>query len=166
MRRAIAIFLVSVLFLSGACAEMPDFSAMSQSEILDVINAGRNALVLSEQPENELFRLETDIGVTIVFTGLTDDFGFVYIKALVINDADVSVRVSGKDYYVNGYSCAGFIYSELKSKRRENALWELQIEGAGISDISEVEDVEIYLSIRPDGMNAIDIQDPIVLSFK
>lgn len=56
MKRLAALIAAILLSIPIAHADIPDFSAMTNAEIMDIINAGRNALYVSAPIEGELAR--------------------------------------------------------------------------------------------------------------
>ena len=170
MKRIIAAVIAFLLLLSSAYAEMPDFSGMTEQQILDVINAGRNAIVLSETTD-ELVRIETEQGLTIVIKDLRypSKGSYIYLDAMIVNDSDTDYTIRAKEVYINGWKCGAAINSDVLAHRRANEDCGLRITDTPITSQEEIEEIELYLYFYPtDGNRSRDsiTIDPIVLSFK
>lgn len=162
--------LAVVLFVFGcAYAEMPDFSGMTQAEILDVINTGRNAMVLSEE-RDELLRVETNDGITIIITGMeyTEGKQYAHLQAIVVNDSDTDFTVTASTVYINGWKCNSGIIEDVNAHRRVREEWGLRITDTPFTTQDEIEDIEIYFVYYPvDGRSRDGVKlDPVIISFK
>ena len=170
MKKLVCLVFAMAVMFSVAFADF-DFSGMTESEILDVINTGRNALVIAEA-ENALLVFDTGAGVTLIFNGLNDRIsaGYASINVTIINDSDTDYVFSGDEMYVNGWQCDDLIISKVNAHRRMNDTWSFRMRDANISSLDEVEDIEIYFTIYPDGSsrsrNHLIIEQPVILSFR
>ena len=168
MKKCISIVLAALMMIVGALAEEVDFSGMSQSEILDVINAGRNAMA-KNTVEGEILRYESEDGYTIIFTGISENSKKekCYIEVLLINDMDINIKTYSEEIYVNGWGCHLTASTDVNAHRRASVKWFFKFADVGIASIEEIEDIEIYLRVFPeDGVytkDAFGIDAPLIL---
>ena len=169
MKKAIALLFSIFCLVNFALAEDIDFSGMTDKEILDVINAGRNALIL-QTIDDGIYRLETNAGITIVFYKVEEtnlDYACV-MEMTIINDSNIDYNIRANEIYVNGWKVSTHS-TEINANRRMKESWYIKYKEADISGVSEIEDIEIYLSIYPDGGNrkkdSLDIP-PVIISIK
>ena len=161
MKKVLAVVLGAMMIWGIACADIPDFSTMDSAEILEVVNAGRMALLLAENHEGEI-RIEAENGLVIIINGIGQNYGGAYLSVQLINNTDKDCNVTKEAIFVNGWKCVERVFTTIEANRKAMEQWDLYIRDAGLSDMSEIEDIEIRLSIRPDGEKSI-VLDPIII---
>ena len=168
MKKLLCVLCALILTVPFAFAEEVDFSDMSQMEILDIINAGRNALYLEEAGDG-LLRYDSGHGIIIIFNGISEGRnGRAELSVTIVNDTDTDYTVwSEDDSYVNGWRCNTTAVSEVNAHRRMNDTWRISISEANMSSINEIEDIELYITIYVTGAirDRLVIPNPIILTF-
>lgn len=151
MKRMLALLVFLMLSVSCALADMPDFTGMSQDEILDAINAGRNALVL-EQAEDSLLRYDTGHGIVILFNGFIDRTSSKYnfISVTIVNDSDTDYQIYIDSLYINGWNVDTVCACHVKAHRRMNAEWGFALAEANLTSVDEITEMEYDLRIYPE----------------
>lgn len=160
MKKLFVAAMAVLMLVSAALAEGADFSGMSQDEILDVINAWRNALVL-EEAEDCLLKYDTGHGITIIFRAFctrpySDDD---YISVTIVNDSDTDYKIYCDSLYINGWSVYTVQASHVKAHRRMNDEWGFRLSDAGLRSTREITEMEYDLRITPEQGRASDKLD-------
>lgn len=151
MKKSISFVFVLLFVVVGAFAEDVDFSGMSQAEILDIINAGRNALVLQEMDDG-LLRYDTEQGIVIIFTRFNDRFSlnkYHFVEVVIVNDTDIDYKIRCDNLYINGWKCDSLVPSDINAYRRMNDEWGFVIADANLESLDEITEIEFYLTIYP-----------------
>lgn len=170
MKKTVMVFALLILLLvpfTCALGEIPDFGGMTQAEILDTINAGRNAIILQETGDG-LLRYDTEQGIIIIFTQFNDRFSlskYNYIEVVIVNDTDIDYNIRCDNLYINGWKCDSLVPSEINAHRRMNDEWGFVLADANLSSIDEIEEMEFYLTIYPvngKSKNAMNIPPAVI----
>lgn len=157
-----------LLTVGTASAEEVDFSGMTQPEILNVINAGRNALVL-QGTDDYLLRYDTGEGIVVFFMRFNDRFSlnkYNYIEVIIVNDTDIDYKVRCDSLYINGWKCDSLVPSTINAHRRMNDEWGFVLADANLETVTDIMEMEFYLQIYPDGgrtKDALDIPPAIIV---
>ena len=152
------VMLFTAAFPCAASAEAPDFSAASEVEILEVLNAIRNELVSRNLIQHEDLVLVDENGVKVYLTGKYEieeySSGSIYVEleAVVINDTDKKIGVRTDSSSVNGWDVDSSGISDISAGKKKKGEIELKISDADISTYEEIEDVELTMLVY-DGEN-------------
>ena len=175
MKKLIA-WVLALLMLGStvAFAEMPDFSAMTDAELHEIVDGARSELKERElKAEKDTVLVDQD-GVKVYLTGkyeindYSSSSGNVYIRleAVIINNTDKTIDVFFDSATVNGWDVDNCGIGEITARHKKKDEFELTISDAEISTYEEIEEIEIKLYIYDDdAYERMFVTDPITLHF-
>ena len=148
MKKLLAVWMVCVLLFTSAFAAGTDYSEMTVSEILDVMNEARNELLeRAARRDGNLFVVNDPDGLQIYITGNGEtDWADVYqLEAVVINGTGENITVSFEKIIINGWETVplGYQIESIDAGRRKKGSIPLILSETDLTSVSEVEEVEI-----------------------
>lgn len=155
MKKIFACLLAALLLISitTTIAEEMDFASMSDDELHALVDGARNELAKRElSAAEDTVILEQD-GVNVYLTGnkeIQDYSNELQIEAVVVNDTNKNISVIIDSASVNGWNVFGSgISTTTAGKKQKGSFW-LYLDGADVSALEEVEDVELSLYLYDD----------------
>lgn len=163
-----------LVFPVEAFAEMPDFSAMTDEELHEIINSARNELKKRELLFAEDTALIDQDKVKVYLTGKYEIVEYFYpedqigvaFEAIVINDSDKTIGINFDSATVNGWDVGYGGISEVTAGHKKKVELELYISDAGISTFEEIEDVVFALgAYDPNIWTVLFHVEPVTVHF-
>lgn len=144
----------------AALAEGNDYSALTTTELQDIIAVVRNELLeRSALSEGKVFLTDEAADVQIYLTGKGDyDWNGYALEMVVINNGDRSISIEFNNIVVNGWETITFrgaYVKDIGAGHRKKAAIPLALDKTDVSSISEVEEVELVFRIY-DALNGDD----------
>ncbi len=173
MKKIFALALALLLFIAIPCeafAEMPDFSAMTEDELLELINHARNELTARSLKAEENTVLYDQDGIQIYLTGKKsfnayEDTSYLYLEAVIINDSERNIGVSVDSASINGWEVTGWGISDVSASKKKRDNFEFYTSDADVFDIGEIEELEVTLHIYDcDSYETFKKIDPIIIT--
>lgn len=174
MKKIFAFVLAVMMFIAIPCeafADLPDFAAMSDEELQELVNAARNELarrVLSAEENTVLYDQD---GVQIYLTGKQrvesyGDSATLYVEVIIINDTDKNIGIMMDSSSINGWDVYGWGDSGISAGKKKKAEFEFNAHEADVFALEEVEDLEMKMNIYDeDTYDTIKALDPVTISF-
>lgn len=169
-----AILVIALAFIMlvplEAFAEVPDFSAMTDEELHELIDGARNELKKRElNAEGGMILFEQD-GVTVYLTGdyriYGDDSKYIEFSATVVNDSDYDLNIQVDSVVLNGWDVYGGGIGGITAHHKKKGDFDLCISDADISSFEEIEEIEFNLYLYDSSAwKRISTIDPIILNF-
>ena len=143
MKKLLAVWMVCVLLFTSAFAAGTDYSEMTVSEILDVMNEARNELLeRAARRDGNLFVVNDPDGLQIYITGNGEtDWADVYqLDAVVINGTGENITVSFEKIIINGWETVplGYQIESIDAGRRKKGSIPLILSETDLTSVSEV----------------------------
>ena len=173
MKKAFVILLVAIMLLSipvEVFAEMPDFAAMSEEEIHELIDLARNELKKRELNFEEKMILFEQDGVTVYLTGYYNCYGsdnvYLELYAVAINDSDHDISVSFDSATINGWDVYNSGIYEVTAHHKKKGDFEFCLTDADITSFEEVEEIIFNLYLYDSAeWERISTLDTIIVNF-
>lgn len=174
MKRIFALCLALLMFIAIPCeafADLPDFAAMSDEELQELVNAARNELARRVMAAEENTVLYDQGGIQIYLTGkqYVEDYGdssSLYLEVVIINDSDKNIGIMMASSSINGWEIYGWGTDGISAGKKKKAEFEFNASDADVFAIEEVEDLEMQMNIYDgDTYETISKLDPITVSF-
>lgn len=151
MEKVLSCLLALVLLVAPAIAlaENVDFSAMSDADIQNMIDAGRNELLkrsLVLDGDTLVFEQE---GVSLYLTGemrLTDS-GFLYVKAVLVNDSEITVSLINNACSVNGWMAFMNGIGVTAPGKKTSGELQFNVKDTDITNVEDVKDIEFCVDV-------------------
>jgi len=151
MKKMLSCLLIAVLLTvpALALAEGVDFSAMTDAEIQSVIDAGRNELLkrsLILDGETLVFEQE---GISLYLTGemrMTDS-GFLYVKAVLVNDSEITVSLINKACSVNGWMAFMNGIGDTAPGKKSSGELQFNVKDTDIASTEDVKEIEFCIDV-------------------
>lgn len=165
MKRFLAVLLGLILVFSAATAEV-DLASMSNEELLSLMSEAKNELISRNATEaSKVFIVDQD-NVKIYLTGNNYvKSGELRIEVVFINNTDKSLSVLSNGFVVNGWeiSYPGII-SETSPGAKNKDTFEVKMEDAEMSDITELESIQFSLrTFESSSKKSVDLETATVL---
>ena len=173
IKKVFAILLAAIIFVLIPCeafAEAPDFSAMTDEELHELIGLARNELKKRElKAEGGMILFEQD-GVTVYLTGDYRVYGsdsmYIAFAATVVNDSDYDLNVQVDSVVLNGWDVYGGGIGGITAHHKKKGEFDLCLTDADISSFEEIEEIEFNLYLyNSSEWERISTIDPIVINF-
>lgn len=174
MKRIFALCLALLLFIAIPCeafAELPDFAAMSDEELQELVNAARNELARRGLAAEEGTVIYDEDGIQIYLTGkqYVEDYGdssTLYVEVVIINDSDKDIGIMMESSTINGWEIYGWGTDDISAGKKKKAEFEFNASDADVFAIEEVEDIEMQMNIYDsETYETIKKLDPITINF-
>ncbi len=151
--------------------EAPDFAAMTDEELHDLINGARNELKSRELAAAEDTALIDQDGVKVYLTGKYDvekysETANLKLEAVVINDTDKMISILFDSASVNGWDVDNSGIVEITAGHKKKGEIYLTISDAEIEENEKIEDVVFDLFVYDcDNWDKIFDVDPLTVHF-
>ena len=154
MKKLLAVLLVIVMMIGVspcvACAE--DYSAKSDAELFEALNAIRAELVQrGYKAENKKVILDEG-GIQIYINGdysVVDDwYGLALnVPIVIVNQTSQNICVQLRDASVNGWACETMFSSDIPAGKKIKDTMEFMLEDTDVTNLSEFEDAEFIFHV-------------------
>jgi len=154
IKKVFIVLLAAIIFILISCeafAEMPDFSALTDEELHEMIDGARNELKTRELVAGEKTVLLDAEGVQIYLTGNYRVYGednvYCELEAVLVNNSDRDVGVSSDGASVNGWEVYSSGFGSASPGKKMKGTIDLKISDAEISTYEEIEDIDLTLHL-------------------
>ena len=177
IKKVFAVLLAAIVFALIPCeafAEAPDFSAMTDDELHELIDRARNELKVRECIAKENTVLIDQDDVKVYLTGKYEICEFYYpadlvsikFETVVINDSNTTISIGIDSSTVNGWDVRNDGISGITAGHKKKGELEFYISEAEITSYEEIEDVILNLYIYDsDNWEVMAHVEPITLHF-
>jgi len=146
MKRFICLLVSLLLLCPVALAADPDFASMTDDELLSMINGARNELFSRKMESSGKVMLIDREDMQIYLTGKTDTSGrYLDIEVVFVNNTDEKLSVHNHSCIVNGWEVYCDIIGETSAGSKKKDTFQIKMDDADISSLSEMEDMVISL---------------------
>lgn len=172
MKKIIALALSLLLLIAIPCeafAELPDFAAMSDEELKEIVDAARNELAIRGLNLKEDTLLFEQDGVQVFLTGehIFNDYGenkSLEIEVIMINDSEYTLSLSGDYASMNGWSVYFYGFGGVAPGKKKKATIEFDADMAEVETFEEIEDVEVTFRLFDEvGYETVATIDPVTI---
>lgn len=149
LRKIVCIMAVLALLLTIGIAAAEDYSAMTNDELLGIMDAVRTELFtrdlsLSEDEvfvETDGFKMYLDKSKEITFS-----YGYLRLPVILVNNTEDDLSFQAENGSVNGWDEYVGI-GNVSANKKNRAELTISCEDAGIKAIDEIEDIEFVLYV-------------------
>jgi hypothetical protein len=163
---AVTVALLLLTTSAGVLAEV-DVSSMPDAELHALIGAARNELAKRELAVAENTLLVDQGGITVYLTGKAEVEGTsLLLEAVMVNDSGKTAMLGINTASINGWVVFAGGIGDTPSGNRQKGVMMIDVSGAGITTLAEVQDLELVFNIIDSStIDSLFVTDPIMIHF-
>ncbi len=152
MKRFLSVLLLLIVVFSTCHAEGLDYSSLSTEELHQIINSARNELTVRElnAAENTVLLDQNDVKVYLtgkyeIWGDKADDYMYLDLEVVVVNDSDYLLSVIVDSACVNGWEVYTSGISDTSPGKKQRGSLEFKISDGEAYTYEEVEEIEMNI---------------------
>lgn len=160
--------LLAAMSIPALAAEV-DLASMTDDEIQNLIDAGRNVLLeRSLVADGKTLVFEQD-GISLYLMGDMNisSSGFLYVKAIIVNDSNTTVSLTNNACSINGWMTFMNGFGAVAPGKKASGELSFDVRDTDIASVEDIEEIEFCIDVfDKDTPKIWFTTEPVVVYFK